>query len=84
MVPYSFKNEQGKLVISVPDDSMGEISKGNKVAVTGTATTTKNGRTRSIAATATPKDKVCGTLKISFTAGKKKMVFESAYRFVEK
>jgi|SRR5665213_370633 len=80
--PYFFKNEKGRLAIVVSDASLAEASQGKVVAITGTATASgKGGKSRPIAATATPADINHGTLKLWFTAGSRKMIFEPAYHF---
>jgi hypothetical protein len=82
--PYFFKNEKGKLAITVPDEVLAKINRGEEVAIVGTATTIgKTGRSRRIEATATPTDINCGTLRLWFMAGDKKMIFEPAYHFSE-
>jgi hypothetical protein len=83
--PYFFKNEKGKLAIVVSDESLADINQGKVTAIIGTATTSgKGGRSRHIDATATPADINRGTLKLWFTAGDRKMIFEPAYHFSEK
>lgn len=80
--PWFFKNEKGRLAIIVSDASLAATSQGQVVAITGTATTSgKNGKCRPIAAIATPVDGNRGTLKLWFTAGSRKMIFEPAYHF---
>jgi len=80
--PYFLKNEKGRLAIVVSDESLAEAGLGKVVAITGTATTSgKGGKCRPIAATATPADINHGTLKLWFTAGSRKMIFEPAYHF---
>jgi hypothetical protein len=80
--PYFFKNEKGRLAIVVSDKSLAEASQGKVVAITGTATTNgKKGKCRPIGAIATPVDGNHGTLKLWFTAGNRKMIFEPAYHF---
>ena len=44
------------------------------MVVTGTATTTKNGKSRPVTATATPADGDHGTLTLWFMAGNRKML----------
>jgi len=83
--PYFFKNEKGRLAIIVSDESLAGIAQGKAAAIIGTATTSgKGGESRPIEATATPLDNNRGTLKLWFTAGERKMVFEPAYYFAEK
>lgn len=80
--PYFLKNEKGRLAIVVPDAALVAISQGKVAQITGTATTSgKNGRLRAIAATATPADLNHGQLKLWFTAGDRKMIFEPTYHF---
>jgi hypothetical protein len=82
VAPYFFKSEKGRLAIVVSDESLARASEGKIVTITGTATTNgKSGRTRHIDATATPANINCGTLKLWFTAGTRKMIFEPAYHF---
>jgi hypothetical protein len=80
--PYFLKTEKGSLAIVVSDESLAEINQGKVAAIIGTATTSgKDGRSRHIDATATPADINRGTLKLWFTAGNRKMIFEPAYHF---
>ncbi len=80
--PYFLKNDKGRLAIIVSDATLATVSQGQVAAITGTATTSgKDGRSRPIAATATPADINHGTLKLWFTAGGRKMIFEPAYHF---
>jgi len=80
--PYFLKNEKGRLAIVVSDESLAEINRGKVAAIIGTATTNgKGGQSRHIDATAMPADINHGTLKLWFTAGNKKMIFEPAYHF---
>src|SRR5580658_2029753 len=55
--PYFLKNEKGRLAINVSDASLAEVNSGKIAPITGTATTgRKGGKSRAIAATATPAD----------------------------
>jgi hypothetical protein len=80
--PWFLKNEKGRLAIVVSDKSLAEADQGKVVTITGTATTSgKSGKCRPIAAIATPVNIDHGTLKLWFTAGNRKMIFEPAYHF---
>jgi len=80
--PYFFKNEKGKLAIVVSDESLAQINQGKVAAIIGTATTSgKGGASRHMDATATPATIDRGMLKVWFTAGDRKMIFEPAYHF---
>jgi hypothetical protein len=81
--PWFLKNEKGRLAIVVSDASLAEAGQGKVVAITGTATTTKTGKCRPIAAIATPVNRDHGTLKLWFTAGSRKMIFTPAYHFAD-
>jgi hypothetical protein len=84
VTPYFFKSEKGRLAIVVSDKSLARIGQGKAEAVIGLATTNgKGGQSRPIQATATPVDIDHGTLKLSFAAGNRKMIFEPAYHFAE-
>jgi hypothetical protein len=78
--PYFFKDESGRLAIVVSDATIAKVNQGKVVAITGIATTSgKGGKCRPIEATATATDSNHGTLKLWFTAGKRKMIFSPAY-----
>ena len=80
--PWFLKNEKGTLAIVVSDESLAEAGRGKVVTIAGTATTSgKSGRTRAVAAIATPVNGDHGTLKLWFTAGTREMTFEPAYHF---
>lgn len=81
--PYSSKNENGWLKIVVPEAAVFEVTQGKMLEVTGIATTAGSGKSRMVRATVTPTNHLAGTLRLRFTAEKRKMIFEPAYRFVE-
>lgn len=82
--PYFFKNEKGRLAITVSDESLAKANQGKVVAIIGTATTSgKDGLTRHIDATATPANLDHGKLKLWFMSGDRKMIFEPTYHFAE-
>jgi hypothetical protein len=83
--PYFFKNERGRLAITVSDDSLAKITHGKVAAVIGTATTSGHGGTsRHVEAAATPADIHHGTIKLWFMAGNNKMIFQPNYHFAGK
>ncbi len=79
--PYFYKNENGRLAIVVTDEALARAAQGKVAAITGTATSGKSGNVRAIAATATPINENGGKLKLWFTAGDRKMIFEPNYHF---
>lgn len=80
--PWFLKNEKGALTFVVSDESLVEINRGKIMVISGTATASgKGGKIRHIEVTAAPADVNHGTLKLWFTAGNRKMIFEPAYHF---
>lgn len=80
--PWIQSNEKGRLAISVSDESLAEAGRGRVVTNSGTATSSGNNAVcRAIVAIATPIDKDHGTLKLTFMAGRWKMIFTPAYHF---
>jgi len=78
--PYFFKSETGRLAIAISNEAIVNATKSIPVELTGTATTKGESRARRINITAVPTDNKCGSLKISFMAGDRKMVFNTTYR----
>lgn len=85
VVPYFFKNDKGTLAIEINAESFAKARKGERVNITGTATTPdKTGvMVRKIDAVATPVDDYHGALKLWFDIDDRKMIFNTQYRFVE-
>ena len=82
--PWFFKSEKGTLAIVVTDESIAKAARGLTVEITGTATADgKKKVVRQIEAVATPVDENHGTLKLWFMVDERKMVFATAYRFVD-
>ena len=79
--PYFFKSDHGRLAIAVPDQALAAFNQGQTVSVTGTATSTKNGKVRQVEITAMPKDHDHGTVSLWFMVGDQKMIFTLAYQF---
>ncbi len=83
VAPWFFKSEKGKLAIVVTDESIAKAARGLTVEIKGTATADgKKKALRQIDAVATPVDSNHGALKLWFTVDERKMVFETAYRFL--
>jgi hypothetical protein len=82
--PYFLKNDRGRLAIIASDESIAQINVGKITEISATAISSKDGRSRPIATTVTPADINHGTLKVYFTVGDRKMIFEPAYHFVGK
>jgi hypothetical protein len=79
--PYFFKNQKGRLVIEVSDETLAAVHAGKPVVVTGTATSAKSGVARPVEITVTPKDGNHGSVSLWFMAGGRKMIFTPAYQF---
>lgn len=83
--PYFLKNEKGRLAMVVSDEALAGAAQGKVVTITGTATTSgKGGKTRPVEVIATPVDNNHGTLKLSFMAGTRQMIFTPDYHFAGK
>jgi hypothetical protein len=82
--PYFFKSEKGKLVIVISRESLENAGKGMPVEITGTATTSGESQPRQVNATAIPRTKDEGTLKVWFMSGGKKTVFNTSYRMIRR
>lgn len=82
VVPYFFQNEKGKLSIAAPEASLAKLT--NQVAVdfVGKATSS-DGTSKRIDGKITPSNRNEGTVCLWFMAGKRKMIFNAAYRFVD-
>jgi len=81
--PYFFKNETGRLAMDISSESMAAIGKGKVTTVTGVATTDgKDGASRRVVAVVRPVDIHHGTVRLSFMAGNRPLVFEPAYQLV--
>jgi hypothetical protein len=85
VAPYFFKNDKGKLAITVSDDLMAKVCAGSPVGIIGTATTKagKGSVVRQINAEATPVDALHGMLKVWLTVDERELVFQTKYWFVE-
>jgi hypothetical protein len=79
--PYAFKNETGTLSIGVSDELMHKLSAGSAVSFTGTARTTRTGRTRPVTVLATPAGPGVprGKVTISITTENGALVFAPGY-----
>lgn len=78
--PYFFKSETGRLAIPISNEALAGATKSAPVELTGTATTKGEAKSRRIDITAIPTDNERGSLKISFMAGDRKVVFNTTYR----
>jgi len=81
--PYFFKSDRGRLAINVPDEALAAINQGKTVTVTGTSTSTKNGKVRHVEILATPTDCDHGNVSLWFMVGDQKMIFTPAYHFAD-
>ncbi len=81
VTPYFFKNEEGAILIVVPDNSLRKLTKGVSLEFDGKATTNGTGQTRPIRVKATGAGDGYGALTICIKTENGDMVFNSAYRF---
>ena len=84
--PYFFSNEKGRLAITLSDESLRKLERGEPVAFTGRAVNT-DGEERRIEGKATP-DEAAGGLKGKikvrvFVSKRIELIFNTSYRFGE-
>ena len=84
VTPVFIASEKGRLTVAVPDASLRKLTSGNPIEFTGRAITSGSGKTRPVDGTAIPSGNDRGTVKVWFTADKRKVVFTSTYRFAGK
>lgn len=85
--PYFFSNEKGTLAITLSDENLRKLERGETVAFTGRAVNT-DGEERRIEGKATP-DEAAGGLKGKikvrvFVSKRIELIFNTSYRFEEK
>ncbi|MHA3772301.1 hypothetical protein ACXR0O_12275 [Verrucomicrobiota bacterium sgz303538] len=79
--PWYFKNETGKLIMSVPDESVQKLIQGIAVDFTGSVTTDGEAKARTVNARATPSGKEQGSVTFSFIGEARKVIFNTKYQF---
>lgn len=84
VAPYFFRNDKGKLAITVPTEAIAKAAPGSIVDFTGTAVSGGNKTVvRQLQGVAMPADAQHGALKVWLTVDERKLVFETKYQFVE-
>src|ERR1700749_1311747 len=79
--PYFFKNEKGRLDITVPAESRATVNSGKPAPITAVATASKSKHSFDIKAIVTPVDQDHGSLKLWFKAGEHDLTFMPEYHF---
>lgn len=80
--PYFFENEKGQLFVTLNDDQLRELAKGNAIEFTGRGVR-DDGVERRVEGKATPADATSGKLKVRVFVSKKiELIFNTTYRFV--
>ena len=81
VVPYFFKNEKGKLSITISDSALTDLSEKRPVECSGKAVTNVTNKTRPIKASAIPATADGGALKITVLTDNGPLVFDTSYQF---
>lgn len=79
--PYFFSNEKGALAITLSDESLRQLERGETVEFSGRAVNT-DGEERRVEGKATPADALSGKIKVRvFVAKRLELIFNTSYRF---
>ena len=79
--PFFFSNEQGRVVIELPDDALRQLERGETISFHGRGVR-DDGAGRRLEGTATPIDAVSGKLKVRVSVSKRlELIFNTTYRF---
>lgn len=82
--PFFFENESGDFSITLSDDQLRQLERGERVQFTGRARNT-SGDERRIDGHATPTDATSGKIKVRIYVSKRiVLVFNTTYRFADK
>jgi hypothetical protein len=80
--PFFFLNEKGKIAISVSDDALRRLARGESIDFEGQGTA-PNGDFRRLTGHATPTDADSGKLTVHVFVSKRiQLIFHTTYRFV--
>ena len=81
VLPFFFANEKGRIAVTITDDDLARLAKGEAVDFKGEGRS-EDGETRRVEGKATPADPVSGKLKIRiFVSAKIELIFNTTYRF---
>jgi hypothetical protein len=79
--PYFFSNEKGALAITLSDESLRKLERGETVEFSGRAVNT-DGEERRVEGKATPADALSGKIKVRVFVSKRiELIFNTSYRF---
>lgn len=79
--PYFFSNEKGTLAITLTDESLRKLERGETVEFSGRAVNT-DGEERRVEGKATPADALSGKIKVRVFVSKRiELIFNTSYRF---
>lgn len=81
VVPYVFKNENGKLELDASDETVEKLLAGTALEFTGKATNDKNGKSKAIVGKITPSAKDHGKVTFSVQTDNGPMIFNTTYHF---
>jgi hypothetical protein len=79
--PFFFSNEHGTLAITLPDENLRKLERGEPVEFSGRAVNS-TGEERRIEGKATPADALSGKIKVRVFVSKRiELIFNTTYRF---
>ena len=79
--PYFFSNEKGALAITLSDESLRKLERGETVQFSGRAVNT-DGEERRVEGKATPADALSGKIKVRVFVSKRiELIFNTSYQF---
>jgi hypothetical protein len=81
VVPYFFKNEEGSLVLTAPQESYQRLAQGSAVEFNGVATSKKDGKRKIVTGKIIPLTSDRGRVTFSVATENGKMVFNTLYHF---
>ena len=79
VMPYFFKNEQGRISIGLSEESLSQITQGKSVKFAGTAKTSGSIKTRAINGVLTPSANNRGSVTFSIKTDNGALIFTSNY-----
>jgi hypothetical protein len=81
VVPYFFKNEEGSLVLTAPQESYHRLAQGSAVEFNGVATNKKDGKRKIVIGKIIPLTSDRGRVTFSVATENGEMVFNTLYHF---
>ena len=81
VAPYFFKNEEGSLALTAPQESYQRLAQGSAVEFNGVAANKRNGKSKIVTGKITPVTSDRGRVTFSVATENGQMVFNTLYHF---